>query len=171
MNSHLGFDAWANEMDALDCKEQAQLLQAQGYFERALPLMLKSVSMRENSHTLCLSLSELAELYLDMLHFPEAESIASRMIKESWRYDTSQQVRIAEEILEAIETDQESGIEHGDGVSLCGLKLRPELNNKAGIIRGKIRDKHRYCVQVGSATFLVQRHNLKTISPGMKNRN
>lgn len=71
--------AWANEMKAIDLKEEAQrmkmngrfeavlLFQAQGYFERALPLMLKSVSMRENSDTLCLSLSELAGVRREQL--------------------------------------------------------------------------------------------------------
>ena len=54
-------------MEALGYKEEAQRLQALGIYDEALPLMLRSVRLCENSHTLCLSLSELAELYLDML--------------------------------------------------------------------------------------------------------
>ncbi len=63
-------------MEALDYKEDAQRLQALGLYDEALPLMLRSVRLRENSHTLCLSLSELAELYLDMLKPEEAEDAA-----------------------------------------------------------------------------------------------
>ena len=43
--------------EGLRLKEKAQRLQHAGNYEAALPLMLQSVSLRENSHTLCLSLS------------------------------------------------------------------------------------------------------------------
>eukprot|EP00973_Karenia_brevis_P003116 428302-Karenia_brevis.AAC.1 len=71
-------------------------------FEEALPLMLESVSLREHSHTLCLSVSELAELYLDMLDFVKAEGAAKRMLDEAWRYDGQQQKSIANEIMQDI---------------------------------------------------------------------
>ena len=86
---------WVRDMEALDYKEEAQRLQALGLYDAALPRMLRSVHLREHSHTLCLSLSELAELYLDMLKNKEAEDAAHRMLAEAHRYDTKRQRAIA----------------------------------------------------------------------------
>ena len=60
-------DLFATNMEAIDLKEEAQRLQRKGDYERALPPMLRSVALREGTHTICLSLSELADLYLEML--------------------------------------------------------------------------------------------------------
>ena len=49
--------------------------------------MLRSVQLRENSHTLNLSLSELAILYLDMLKLDEADATSYRMLRDAHRYD------------------------------------------------------------------------------------
>ena len=91
MGSVRGF---ANDMAALDLKEAAQRLQMHGNFAQALPLMLESVAMREYNHTLCLSLSELAELYLDMLKLDEAQETCCRMMREAHRYDEDQQISV-----------------------------------------------------------------------------
>ena len=49
--------------------------------------MLESADMREHSHTLCLTLSALAQLYLAMLKFDEAQAVCQRMLREAYRYD------------------------------------------------------------------------------------
>lgn len=157
--------SWANEMEAIDRKEQAQRLQEKGCFEEALSLMLASVAMRSRSHLLCLSLSELAELYLDMLKFSDAEAAARKMIEEAWRYDTSQQLRIAEELLQAIAEEKANGLEHGASVELGGLTQRRELNGKVGVLRGRLRDCGRYCVDVDGARYSVKRCRLRILEP------
>ena len=45
------------EMQAIDLKEDFQRLQRRSRHGEALPFMLRSVPLKENSHTLCLSLS------------------------------------------------------------------------------------------------------------------
>ena len=152
---------WANDMEALACKEKAQHLQAAGHFEAALPLMLESVAMRERSHTLCLSLTELGELYLDMLKFADAEAAARRVIREAMRYDTAQQTRIAEELIENIAQAKLVGLQHGSAVRLRGLARRPELNGKRGVVRGMCRSRHRYFVDVGASRYLMKRANFQ----------
>jgi len=151
---------WDNDMEALTFKEQAQRLQDMGRFEAAVPLMLASVAMREHSHTICLSLSELGELYLDILKLADAEAAARRMFVEAHRYDTEQQIRIAEEILEGIAVERELGLEHGAAVRLRGMVRRTDLNNQGGIVRGRLRDSSRCYVDVGAARLLVLRRNL-----------
>ena len=74
------------EMEAIDFKEEAQRLQRESRYEEALPLMLHSVALRENSHALCLSLSELTFLYLDMLKFDEADATSRRMLREAYGF-------------------------------------------------------------------------------------
>ena len=160
---------WENDMEALGLKEEAQKLQAVGHFETALPLMLRSVAMRERSHTLCLSLSELGELYLDMLKFADAEAAARRMIQEAGRYDTVQQMRIAGEIIASIAAEREAGLEHGSPVRLCGLLRRPELNGEHGVVRGMRRGPRgsdRYYVDVGASRFLLSRANFEVWMEG-----
>ena len=154
------FSAFAYDMEALALKEDAQQLQAMGHFEAALQLMLKSVDIREHSHTLCLSLSELGELYLDMRMFSRAEAAAHRMLDEAGRFDTAQQIRIAEEILEHIGSEREHGLEHGAAVRLRGLTRRPELNGKGGIVRGKHRESGRFYIDVGASRLLILRKHL-----------
>lgn len=48
---------------------------------------------------MCLSLNELAELYLNMLKLDEAQGTCYRMMREACRYDGNQKIRVAEEIL------------------------------------------------------------------------
>ena len=84
-NNSDGIFDWIDTMNAIALKEEAQRLQRAGNFEAALPLMLESVEMRRESHTICLSLSELGELYLDMLKLDEAEAAARRMLHEAFR--------------------------------------------------------------------------------------
>ena len=45
-------DSFSVDMEALDYKEQCQQLQEAGRYEEALLLMLRSVKLREGSHTL-----------------------------------------------------------------------------------------------------------------------
>ena len=146
-----------NDMLAIEKKKQAQRLQAGGAFEKALPLMLKSVALREQSHTLCLSLSELGELYLDMLKFKEAETAARRMLEEAHRYNAGQQTRIANEILQHSAAEKDLGLVHGMVVQLHNLQQRKELNGEVGTIRGRLRANGRYYVDVVSARCLVRR--------------
>ena len=163
-DTHGALRGLENDMEALDLKEQAQQFQEAGHFEAALPLMLRSVAMRELSHTLCLSLSELGELYLDMLRFADARAAARRMIQEAVRYDTAQQTRIAGEIIASIATEEEAGLEHGSIVRLCRLSQRPELNGEVGVVRGMrrgTRGSHRYYVDVDESRFLVARASLE----------
>ena len=86
-------------MAALDLKEAAQRSQVHGDYAQALPLMLESVAMRECSHTLCLSLSEIAELCLGMPKLDEAQETCYRMMREARRYDADPKIRVAEESL------------------------------------------------------------------------
>jgi len=156
------FPGWAHDMEALALKEDAQRLHAMGRFEAALPLMLASVALREDSYTLCLSLSELSELYLDMLKFTEAEAVAHRMLEEVDRYDTAQQIRIVDEILQSIAMERGRGLEHGAVLRLRGLARRPELNGKNCIVRGRCRNSGRYYIDVGTSRFLALRRHLAT---------
>ena len=100
------------DVDAQLLKERAQGFQDRGEFETALPLMLASVQKRENSHTLCLSLSALGFLYIDMLKFKDAEHVAQRMLAEAHRYDTRNQKRIAKEILKEAVKENNFGFVH-----------------------------------------------------------
>ena len=149
-----------NDMVAIGLKEQAQRLQDGGAFEKALPLMLKSVALREYSHTLCLSLSELGELYLDMLKFDEAEAAAHRMLEEAHRYDAVGQTRIANEIIRDVAAEKDLGLVHGASVQLQDLQQRPQMNGEVGIVRGRLRPNGRYYVDVGSAPCLIRRQCL-----------
>ena len=106
MGSVRGF---ANDMAALDLKEAAQRVQVHGNFAEALPLMSESVAMRQYSDTLRFSLSELAELYLDMLKLDEAQETCYRMMREAHRYDKDQQMCIAEEILGDVRESSKTG--------------------------------------------------------------
>ena len=146
-----------NDMAALDAKEEAQHWQSIGAFEKALPLMLESVSLRERSHTLCLSLSELAELYLDMCDFEKVEQTTQRMLEEAWRYDAQQQTRIANEIMQDGAMGKGSGLTHGDSVQICCCTL-PHLGGEMGTLRGKVRGINQYYIDVGSKRHVLRRN-------------
>ena len=153
--------AFVNDMKALDLKEEAQRLQERGAFEEALPLMLNSVAIRENSHTLCLSLSELGDIYLQMLHFDEAAATARRMVEEAHRYDAAQQTHIANKIFEDVTKGRAIGLMYGASVQLSGLARRQDLNGQIGVLRSTREDNSRYYVDVGSTRLLVQRRHLR----------
>ena len=145
-----------NDMRALDAKEEARRLQAEGAFEEALPLMLISVDLREQSHTLCLSLSELAELYLDMCEYDQAETTTQRMLEEAWRYDSQQQERIAKEILQDIARKRLTGLAHGSSVKISCHDL-PELFGEPGVLRGRVRGRNAYYIDVGDERYVLSR--------------
>ena len=96
------FEYFAENMEAVNQKEEARRLQREGDYERALPLMMQSVTLREGTYTICLSLSALADLYLEMLQLDEAEATGRRMLKEAHRYDEINQTRIANQYLNDI---------------------------------------------------------------------
>ena len=151
------FIGFANDMEALDLKEAALDLQRSGNFEAALPLMQQSVALREHSHTICLSLSELAELHLDMLQYEEAEKTAGRMLQEAHRYDGPQQRRIAEEILADVAKEKATGLKWGMTVTLSSLTRAPRWNGSTGVLVGKRRQDGRYFIDVGSSRLAVLR--------------
>lgn len=146
-----------NDMAALDAKEEAQHWQSMGAFEKALPLMLESVNLREHSHTLCLSLSELAELYLDMCDFQKASETTQRMLEEAWRYDAEQQTRIANEIAQDIARGKRSGLTHGASVKISCCAL-PHLSGETGTLQGKVRSIDQYYIDVDSTRYVLNRH-------------
>lgn len=152
-------DRFDIEMEAIDLKEEAQQLQLEVRYEEALPLMKRSLALREHSYTLCLTLSELAELYLDMLKFDEADAASQRMLREAHRYDEVNQRGIAKAILENSKKERELGMEYGMPVQISALVSRPELNGKEGFVKGKIRDNGRYVIQVGARTLSLNRCN------------
>ena len=146
-------------MAALDLKEAAQRLRMHGNFAQALPLMLESVAMREYSHTLCLSLSELAELYLDMPKLDEAQEACYRMMREAHRYDEDQQIRIAEEILGDVREARKTGLVYGACVQVHGLVQEPRWNGQRAVVRGRLRSNGRFCIDTGSSMISVKRQN------------
>ncbi len=152
-------DHFEVQMKAIAFKEEAQHLQLEGSYEEALPLMKRSLALRENSHTLCLTLSELADLYLDMLKLDEADAACQRMLSEAHRYDEVNQKSIANIILEHSRQEREMGIEYGMAVQIEALMSRPELNGKEGVVKGKIKDNGRYVIQIGARTLSLKRCN------------
>ena len=156
---------WVRDMEALDYKEHAQRLQALGLYDEALPLMLRSVRLRENSHTLCLSLSELAELYLDMLKHEEAEDAARRMLAEAHRYDTKRQQAIAMAILSDVDKQKKSGLHHGLQVQLHGLRSKTDLNGRRGTLLGVSPDRTRYLLIIDGRKLAARRKNMHIEAP------
>ena len=141
-------DHFEVQSEAIAFKEEAQQLQLEGRYEEALPLMKRSFVLRENRHLLCLTLSELADLYLDMLKLDQADAACQRMLREAHRYDEVNQRRIAKAILDNSLKEREVGIEYGMPVQIKALMSRPELNGKEGVVKGRVRDNGRYVIQV-----------------------
>ena len=159
---HFGLANFYRDMQALDLKEEATALWRHGYLEQALPLMAQSVMLREDSQFICLSLSELGALFVEMLKLDEAESTARRMLHEAYRYDTQAQTRIAAGILNNVAEERARGLFYGSAVQLHSLKKMPELNGVVGEIRGTVGDgSHpiRYRVLVGSTVLSVKEVN------------
>ena len=152
------------DVDAQLLKERAQGFQDRGEFETALPLMLASVQKRENSHTLCLSLSALGFLYIDMLKFKDAEHVAQRMLAEAHRYDTRNQKRIAKEILKEAVKENNFGFVHGDTVQIT-MAGDPELGVKSGVLFGRCGGGGHYRVRCGPYDLLVPGRQLTKPTP------
>ena len=96
--------------------------------------------MRERereSHTLCLSLSQLGDLYPEMLKLDEAERTAQRMLREARRYDTDNQTRIANEILRDVAKDRSLGLLYGTPVKIHSSIGQAGLNGHVGEVRGE----------------------------------
>ena len=161
----LPMESLQRESEARCLKEEALRLQREGDYERALPLMLQSVASRENSCTICLSLSELADLYLEMLLLQEAETTCRRMLKEAHRMDTANQIRIAHEVLKDISEARTLGFTNGARVQLLGLVSTPQLNGQEGIIRGRQKGNGKYVVEVDLSMLLVKRENFNRTLP------
>ena len=123
----------------VDLKNEALELQRRGEYPQALKLMKRSVKLRKNSHTICLSRSELATLYVDMLKFDDTERTCKRILQEAstpYRYDSTRQVRLAKDILDDIAAERQKGLMHGMLGGIAGLKNRLDLNGRTGIPRG-----------------------------------
>ena len=156
------------EWRALDLKEEAQELWALGCLEQALPLAQESARLREGSSRICLSLSELGGIYLDMLKIDDAEETARRMLREAHRYDTQAQTRIARQLLEDAKKERAHGFHYGNAVSLHGLN-KIEMNGQLGEIRGRVwpqtaANSDRYRVLVGSSMLSIRRRNINLVT-------
>ena len=152
------------EMQALDLNAEGQELWGRGCLEEALSLMQESVKLRERSHTICLSLSELGGIYLEMLKIDEAEETARRMLREAHRYDTAAQTGIAQQLLKDAKEERTHGFHYGCVVMLHGLK-RIDLNGLFGEVRGRVWPQtsaapDRYRILVGSSLLSVRRGNI-----------
>ncbi len=152
------FKYFAENMEAVSQKEEAQRLQREGDYERALPLMLQSVALRDGTYTISLSLSALADLYLEMLQLDEAEATCRRMLKEAHLYDEVNQTRIANKYLDDISKARALELTYGTCVQLHDVASKPQLNGQVGVVRGK-QCNGRYLVQVAASTVLLQRKN------------
>ena len=148
---------FANDMAALDLKGAAQRVQVHVKFAQALPLMLESVAMRECSHTLCLSLSEIAELCLDMPKLDEAQE--TRMMREARRYDADPKIRVAEEILGDVREARKTGLVYGACAQVHGLVQEPRWNGQRAVVRGGLRRNGWFCIDTGSSMISVKRQN------------
>ena len=152
------------DMHALDLKEEAQELWGRGCLEEALSLMQESVMLREGTRTVCLSLSELGGIYLEMLKIDDAEETANRILREAHRFDTAAQTRLAHQLLEDAKEERVHGFHYGCVVMLHGLK-RIELNGLFGEVRGRVWPQttaahDRYRILVGSSLLSVRRGNI-----------
>ena len=109
------------EMYAIDYKAQAESLQCESKYEEALPFMMRSMMIREESMFICLTLSELALLYLDMLKFDQVDLVCKGMLCASHRYDAERQTQIALKTLARSQQERKIGFEYGMCVQIEGL--------------------------------------------------
>ena len=156
------------EMHAIDLKEEgANLWRRERQPAKALVLLLQSVDLRESSSMLCLSLSELGWLYVDMLKLDEAASTARRMLDEAHRYDTRAQTAIARNMLTIIEDERSRGLHYGSIVKLQDTGNR-KLDGMTGLIRGRNPDD-KYRVEIDSKMHVVQPTSVVDASPSFVN--
>ena len=73
------FRLYVLERYAIDFKAQAERLHGESNYEEALPLLMRSMMIREERLFICLTLSELALLYLDMLKFDQVDLVRRGM--------------------------------------------------------------------------------------------
>ena len=97
----------------MELKQEAEELQREGRYEEALPLIERSANIWENRHTLCLTLSELTLLFLDVLTLDEADATSHRILREAHRYDETRQRRLAQANIEDSAEERKLGILHG----------------------------------------------------------
>ena len=103
--------------------------------------------IREQSLFICLTLTKLALLYLDMLKFDQVDLVCKGMLCASHRYDAERQTQIALKTLARSHQERKIGFEYGMRVQIEGLASKTELN-------GKFKD--RYIVQVSFSKCLVK---------------
>ena len=154
------------EIIAMGLVQDAEGLWGRGYLEQAMPLMKQSVVLRLDSRTVCLSLSQLGGLCVQMLMLDEAEEVALAMLHAAHRYDTQAQTSIANRLLVRAQEERARGLLYGSAVQLHGLN-EPHLNGQVGEIRGTIGSESppsRYRVLVGSSLVSVQRENFSLAS-------
>lgn len=149
------------ELNARVFEEAAEALASNGDYEEALPLMLESVRLRENSWALCVSLSALATLNMNMLRLSEVEKICLRMLKEARRYDTQHREQIAQSLLKEAAEEKQRGILYGMDVLVTSCDMWNTYTGKKGVIRGRTQDRRRYIVEVGNSKVSLLRENFR----------
>ena len=115
--------------------------------------------MRGYSHTLCLSLSEIAEFCLNMPKLDEAQETCYRMMREARRYDADPKIRVAEEILGDVREARKTGLVYGACAQVHGLVQEPRWNGQRAVVRGRLRSNGRFCIDTGSSMISVKRQN------------
>ena len=92
--------------------------------------MMRSMMIREESLFICLTFSELALFYLDMLKFDQVDLVCTGMLCASHRYDAERQTQIALKTLPRSQQERKIGFEYGTCVQIEGLASKTELNGK-----------------------------------------
>ena len=89
------FPLYELEIYAIDYEAQAGSLRRESKYEEALLFVMRSVMIREESLFICLTLRELALLYLDMLKLDQVDLVCKGILCASHRYDAERQTQIA----------------------------------------------------------------------------
>ena len=77
--------------------------------------------IREESMFMCLTVSELALLYMDMLKFDQVGLVCKGMLCASHRYDAECQIQIALKTLARSQQERKIGFEYGMCVQIKGF--------------------------------------------------
>ena len=83
--------------------------------------MMRSMMIRGGHLFICLTLSELALLYLDMLKFDQVDLVCKGMFCASHRYDAEGQTQIAWTTLARSQQERKIGSEYGMCVQIEGI--------------------------------------------------
>ena len=116
--------------------------------------------MRGYSHKLCLSLSGIAELCLNMPKLDEAQETCYRMMREARRYDADPKIRVAKEILGDVREARKTSLVYGACAQVHGLVQEPRWNGQWAVVRGRLRSNVRFCIDTGSSMISVKRQNV-----------